>query len=240
MGQAVPTDFSAPSFAGLLAALTAPRKPKQPAAASGLDASGFAATGSPDPVDPFQDDVVTLSYESALKTHARYRQAHECPPPQSAATATAFDNAGDPRASSSVAVPERPAQTASAAAAIAAASRLGNDLEQSRKRASVTLRMSNAECARLQQRAAEAGMTVSAYLRSCAFEVESLRAQVKQTLAELRAAQTAKPPQPARRGQAERKTERKTARKTGRRTWREYWLRFFHRPAALADAGMQA
>ena len=34
-------------------------------------------------------------------------------------------------------------------------------------------------------RAAEAGLTVSAYFRSCAFEVEQSRTQVKQSLAEM-------------------------------------------------------
>jgi hypothetical protein len=50
--------------------------------------------------------------------------------------------------------------------------------------------MSTAECAQLRQCAAEAGLTVSAYLRSCTFEVEALRAQVKDALAELRSAPT--------------------------------------------------
>jgi hypothetical protein len=54
--------------------------------------------------------------------------------------------------------------------------------------------MSQAECAQLHSRAAEAGLTVSAYLRSCTFEAESLRAMVKDTMAQLRSAQTqAKP-----------------------------------------------
>ena len=46
--------------------------------------------------------------------------------------------------------------------------------------------MSKAECAQLHRRAAEDGLTVSAYLRSCTFEAESLRAMVKDTLAQLR------------------------------------------------------
>lgn len=50
----------------------------------------------------------------------------------------------------------------------------------------ITLRMSAAECEQLRDRAAEAGLSVSAYLRSCAFEVESLRLQVKDTVAKLR------------------------------------------------------
>jgi hypothetical protein len=54
------------------------------------------------------------------------------------------------------------------------------------------------ECAQLHRRAAEAGLSVSAYLRSCTFEVESLRAMVKDTLAQLRSVTTqAKPANPA-------------------------------------------
>jgi predicted DNA binding CopG/RHH family protein len=56
------------------------------------------------------------------------------------------------------------------------------------KKASITIRLSEPECEQLRQRAAEAGLTVSAYLRSCTLEVESLRAQVKQTLAQMRGA----------------------------------------------------
>jgi hypothetical protein len=58
--------------------------------------------------------------------------------------------------------------------------------------------MSKAECAQLHRRAAEAGLTVSAYLRSCTFEAESLRAMVKDTLAQLRSGTTPdKPANPA-------------------------------------------
>ena len=54
------------------------------------------------------------------------------------------------------------------------------------KRASITIRLSKVECEQLHKRATEAGLTVSAYLRSCTFEAEALRAQVKQVLADLR------------------------------------------------------
>jgi hypothetical protein len=54
------------------------------------------------------------------------------------------------------------------------------------KSASITIRLSKVECTQLRIRAAEAGLTVSAYLRSCTFETESLRALVKDTLAQLR------------------------------------------------------
>ncbi len=59
-------------------------------------------------------------------------------------------------------------------------------LERNLKSASITIRMSTSECEQLRKRAAEAGLTVSAYLRSCTFEAESLRALVKETLAQLR------------------------------------------------------
>jgi len=51
--------------------------------------------------------------------------------------------------------------------------------------------MSQEEAAQLHLRAAEAGLTVSAYLRSCTFEAESLRALVKDTMAQLRASAAA-------------------------------------------------
>ena len=60
--------------------------------------------------------------------------------------------------------------------------------DRDRKCSSVTLRMSKAEGEQLRARAAEAGLTVSAYLRLCAFEAEALRAEVKEALAELRRA----------------------------------------------------
>ena len=63
------------------------------------------------------------------------------------------------------------------------------------KKASITIRLSEPECEQLRQRAAEAGLTVSAYLRSCTLEVESLRAQVKQTLAQMRSTPS-RPPEP--------------------------------------------
>ena len=46
--------------------------------------------------------------------------------------------------------------------------------------------MSEEESKILRQRAAEVELTVSAYLRSCTFEVESLRAQVKDALTAMR------------------------------------------------------
>jgi hypothetical protein len=56
------------------------------------------------------------------------------------------------------------------------------------KTAGITIRLTQAERAQLRQRAAEAHLTVSDYLRSCIFEAESLRAQVKEALLQMRAA----------------------------------------------------
>lgn len=145
------------TFAGLLASLTAQKQ------------SGWPnPDGSPGALDGLEDDVATLSYERALRTHARYKPAVVDPPNEI----------------------ERPPCPSSATLGSAVQS----NPEPGGKRTSVTVRMSKAECAQLQQRAAEAGMTVSAYLRSCTFEAESLRAQVKQALAELRAAQATQRP----------------------------------------------
>jgi hypothetical protein len=51
----------------------------------------------------------------------------------------------------------------------------------------VSIRLNAVESQQLRQRAAESGISVSAYMRSCVLEAEHLRAQVKQALAELRA-----------------------------------------------------
>lgn len=187
----------AASFAGLLAALTAPKpqaaRPDQPlAGAWGAEDSAAGKPGNKD-LDGLEDDVATLSYESALHAHARYRPLQAAAPAPSFARSSGFTpQTVAPAAPAAF----KPGSAAEAGARDAAElDRLNpggrvpaTGLEQSRKRASVTIRMSEAECAQLQQRAAEAGLTVSAYLRSCAFEVDSLRAQVKATLAELRTA----------------------------------------------------
>jgi hypothetical protein len=82
------------------------------------------------------------------------------------------------------------------------------------KRASITIRLTEPEAAQLRRRAAEADLTVSAYLRSCVLEVESLRTQVKQTLAQLReSAPALAPPLPS----------------------KKPWLHFWSRPADAPD-----
>lgn len=59
---------------------------------------------------------------------------------------------------------------------------------KTRKTSSITIRLTEAEQAQLHKRAAAAQLSVSAYLRSCIFEAESLRAQVREALAYMKAA----------------------------------------------------
>jgi len=147
---------SARSFAGLLEDYAAPQRKFPPRRETAFD--------------ELEDDVATLTYEHALKTHARYHRPPDPVPPQPDAP-TFTEPAPPPRALA-------PAQPVSVP----------------RKSSSITLRLTAEEDDRLRARAAEAGLTVSAYLRSCAFEVESLRAQVKQAVAQLR---HPNPPPPA-------------------------------------------
>ena len=153
------------SFAGMLAAFTEPEKKFPPA----RDEDGIA------------DDIVTLSYEHALRSHARYL------PEENAADASAQQLAAPyPTPKSPVLRVESSARRAAVArVAIPNSSAL---IENNLKRASITIRLSQSDCAQLHQRAAEAGLSVSAYLRSCTLEVETLRAQVKETLLQLRSA----------------------------------------------------
>ncbi len=150
------------TFAGFLSALAAP-----PPAASTAPAASIWND------DALADDVATLSYESALKAHSRYKPPCEPTAPEALAGASQRSMPIGPIDNS---------QTCPGAETQQAATGAGQP-----KSASITIRMSQAECAQLKERAAEAGMTISAYLRSCTFEAEALRAQVKEVLAQLRA-----------------------------------------------------
>ena len=156
--------LSSSSFAGLLAALAAP----PPA----------ATTRDPDwNDDGLEDDVATLSYERALRAHARYRTGD--------LSDRSLTQPSTARPVDSYEVDAPPAAPSSALAESWTASNPAASLDRNLKSASITIRMSRSECEQLRKRAAEAGLTVSAYLRSCTFEAESLRALVKDTLAQL-------------------------------------------------------
>jgi hypothetical protein len=193
MQQQTATDTSpaTSSFAGLLAALTASGQRPGTQSDGSLPAESRLLRASID--DGLEDDIATLSYERALKAHARYRTTFQ---PFTYPTDPASPCVDD-------SPPEVPAKVAQPVACRTAAA--GPDskrvqstpYEQNRKSASITIRLSKAECAQLHRRAADAGLTVSAYLRSCTFEAESLRALVKDTMAELRLAKAqSKPPEP--------------------------------------------
>jgi len=130
---------------------------------AGLLASLTSSSESPGPepdADGMADDVAQLSYESAL----RMQRHTACAPepdlaPESGRDSQRISGAG----------PDLPA---------------GNRRVRDER---ITLRLSRAESVQLRARAAESGLTVSAYLRTCILEVESLRTQVKDALEQMRA-----------------------------------------------------
>lgn len=140
----------------------------------------FAATDKKPPardLDSLEEDVASLSYEQALRSRTRFKPSRasietkpnlDVVPPRS-------PHPMDPGAGIDARPnPKAPATTSE------------SPRQSGRRCSSVTVRLSAPESEQLHLRAAEAGLTVSAYLRSCAFEVESLRAEVKSTLAQLR------------------------------------------------------
>jgi predicted DNA binding CopG/RHH family protein len=178
---------------GLLASLTSPGQlsgqnpPDQ--GSSNLDPANEELSW---PSSELGEGVASLTYEQALRTHARYRPSgrDNLPPPQTAGTAAspaAFTKPAFPTVAEPPHIEDRPAKAGDAPSASAA-----RDVRS----ASVTIRLSQPECARLHRRAAEAGLTVSAYLRSCVLEAESLRTQVKNALAEIKA-RTKEPSHPS-------------------------------------------
>jgi hypothetical protein len=160
------------SFAGLLAALAAPA----------------SAWSPPWSEDSLEDDVATLSYERALMAHARYRPTDQSLTQPAVPLSIYQDEIPAPAAApTSQAAARPPANPESRLDSFTPTPPIHN-LDRNLKNASITIRLSQAECAQLHRRAAEAGLTVSAYLRSCTFEAEALRAMVKDTLAQLRPA----------------------------------------------------
>jgi hypothetical protein len=143
------------SFAGFLAALALPERTA-------------AGRVTPWNDDLLREDVATLSYERALRAHARYHADEPVVDRQEAV----------PAAPVAVPQPETVAGVQSAP-------------EKILKAASITIRLSREEDAQLRKRAAEAGLTVSAYIRSCTFEAEALRALVKDTLTQFRTGSSA-------------------------------------------------
>ena len=170
---------ASPTFAGLLAGL----------------ASRPSAAANRTPVwndSDLADDVATLSYERALRAHGRYRASDLADPPFARPVEALPAPILEPapiEAETAVASFGADATCAPGTHAVAA-EETAIAADRNLKSASITIRLSKAECDQLRKRAAEAGLTVSAYLRSCTFEAESLRALVKDTLANLRSEPT--------------------------------------------------
>jgi len=118
------------------------------------------------------DDVATLSYEQALSATRRTWGS------ESIAESEPVGHHGTSEESAS------------------------SNVEKKYKSASITIRVTTEEQAQLQKRARAAQLSVSAYLRSCIFEAESLRSQVREALAQMQSTQvsTTSPRASAQRG----------------------------------------
>lgn len=103
------------------------------------------------------EDVATISYEQALRSHRRV---------PSTEMLTVFEVSDTAKSSATKALPPTS--------------------HKNRRNASITIRLTSEEEVQLRERAAAAQLTISAYLRSCIFEAESLRAQVKEALSQIR------------------------------------------------------
>lgn len=156
------------SFARLFSSLAAHHESRVP---TGAEAARREANRD----EESAGDADVLSYEGALRRPARFASAGVLIP---GSTTPQPEAAGTPaRGAHPLPGTARVSEDSTSAAA---------DPEPGVRSASVTLRLSRAECAQLKRRAAEAGLTVSAYIRSCTFEADRLRAQVKQAVKELR------------------------------------------------------
>lgn len=175
MHQAAPSQPSpgSQSVAGLLASLASPSR-ETVDVATGLNESDLG------------DDVVTLSYERALHAHARYKPSDTIGWPVQQTGRAAASNGERAAARPAAPIDEGETHPGDLTSQAGEARQTANNRDL--RSVSVTIRLSKAECVRLHSRASEAGLTVSAYMRSCTFEAERLRAQVKAALAELKAA----------------------------------------------------
>jgi hypothetical protein len=109
---------------------------------------------------PLPDDVSTITYEQALRAGRSSQHA----------TNRLLDKDVHQR---------------SATASPLVSSPNNSQSEKQHRTASITIRVTPEEQAQLQARAVAAELSVSAYLRSCIFEAEALRTQVKEALAQM-------------------------------------------------------
>jgi hypothetical protein len=174
MQQPVPSasPSAASNFAGLLAAFTAPSRKRN----------------EPWNADDLGDDIATLSYERALQKHGRFQPADS----DEQSLETSHQQIA-PAVTQGLRVPAVSAASCSTPEDHLLKEESDNARHRGgyptpdRKCSSITIRLSKADCDQLRRRAAESGLTVSAYLRSCTIEADQLRSQVKEALAQLQA-----------------------------------------------------
>jgi hypothetical protein len=116
---------------------------------------------------PLADDVAVLTYEEALRSTRRARL------PEVETVLPAVHPDVKRRGSG-----DRPEHSSA---------------EKKCRTASITIRVTVEEQAQLHERATAAGLSVSAYLRSCIFEAEALRSQVKDALAQMQSIRPVSP-----------------------------------------------
>jgi hypothetical protein len=158
---------SSSSFAAFLASLTAPAQNSGAPDDRSSSAGWNSASAWSD--DGLEDDVATLSYERALRAHARYHSAGITEPTESTDRAlTQAANLGPvAQEESPLAASKATPQPASHSKAVlepienpepeANRSQV-TPFDRNLKDASITIRMSKAECEQLHRRAAEAGL----------------------------------------------------------------------------------
>lgn len=149
------------------------------------------------------DDVATISYEQALRAHRRGRSAEP-------ATRSLLEDIAQASAASATQPRKQPQKTG----------------EKKPKAASITIRVTAEEQVQLHERAAAAELSVSAYLRSCIFEAETLRNQVREAVLQIRSATPPDAPAPD-------ATPEELHREHSR-TWRARLLPLWHRNRASA------
>jgi hypothetical protein len=132
---------------------------------------------SSDPAEEGEEDLTSLSYEQALRTptHKANRAGnragnsqHPKPSPKTALAIQPSPKALEPRSFEPRPFEPRPFEIAEP------------------RHARTTIRFTAGENKLLRKRAAENSIAVSAYVRSCVLEVESLRSQLQQLMTELR------------------------------------------------------
>jgi hypothetical protein len=151
------------------------------------------------------DDVATITYEQALRAHRRGRPSEPATKSLLSDHETALSPAGFATQPN-----KQPQKTG----------------EKKPKAASITIRVTAEEQAQLHERAAAAELSVSAYLRSCIFEAEILRNQVREAVLQIRSATPSDVP-------ASEAAPDELHRKHSR-TWRARLLPLWHRRRASA------